>query len=204
LEHPVQVGVFPDAVEALDCVDPLQATFEDPEHRCSYESVERDDGAWEELHRLVDKGFVTKIPTLGACVRELDGEVPIISKFGMIVKVKQGKVKRRLILDAKESGVTRCGRKNERIMLPSVINLVFDALSTHAGCQDPSLLEWLVLDISDAFWTLGLRPRERRFFVGKLRGAYFVYNRLAQGSRGAPPRVVPLLRTRHPPHRRHV
>jgi hypothetical protein len=47
-------------------------------------------------------------------------------------------------------------------------------------------LEWLVLDISDAFWTLGLCPKERRFFVGKLRGSYLVYKRLAHGSRGAP------------------
>ena len=32
----------------------------------------------------------------------------------------------------------------------------------------------------------GLWPRERRCFVGKFRGRYDVYNRLAQGSRGAP------------------
>ncbi len=104
----------------------------------------------------------------------------------MIAKEKHGVTKRRLILDAKESGVTECGRKNQRIMLPHVINLVYDVLSSHASCQDADLLEWLVLDITDAFWTLGLRASERHFFVGKFRGFYFLYNRLAQGSRGAP------------------
>ncbi len=50
----------------------------------------------------------------------------------------EGKItayKRRLILDAKESGVTQFGRKNERIMLPNVINFVFDTLDLDAACQ---------------------------------------------------------------------
>ena len=186
LEHPAQIGVFPDAVESAFCLDPMQVEFDDPEFRRSYESVERDDFAWVELHRLVDKGYVTKFSTLKGCIDNLNGDVPVVSKFGMIVKEKHGVTKRRLILDAKESGVTECGRKNQRIMLPHVINLVYDVLSSHAACQDADLIEWLVLDITDAFWTLGLRASERRFFVGKLRGLYFLYNRLAQGSRGAP------------------
>ena len=44
----------------------------------------------------------------------------------------------------------------------------------------------VVLDVVDAFWTLGLRRSERKFFVGKLGSRYYVYRRLAQGSRGAP------------------
>ena len=52
--------------------------------------------------------------------------------------------------------------------------------------MDAYLLEWFCLDIVDAFWTLGLWPRERRCFVGKFRGRYDVDNRLAKGSRGAP------------------
>ena len=80
--------------------------------------------AWDELHRLVDKGIVTKVDTLAACKQHLAGEDPVVSKFGMIEK-KLGSVvvKRRLILDANESGITQCGRKNERIMLPSVIDV---------------------------------------------------------------------------------
>jgi hypothetical protein len=185
-EHPKQVGIFPDAVEDSGCVDPESAIFEDPEFRQSYATVENDDHAWEEVHRLVKKGYLTRLMTLDACKDELDGEEPVVSKFGMIVKTKAGKTKRRLILDAKESGVTQCGRKNERIVLPSVIDFVFDTLDLHRNCDDFELLEWMVLDVTDAFWTLSLRKSERRFFVGKLRGMYFVYNRLAQGSRGAP------------------
>ena len=39
--------------------------------------------------------------------------------------------------------------------------------------MDASLLEWLMLDIVDALWTLWLRPRERRFFARKLQFAAF-------------------------------
>ena len=46
--------------------------------------------------------------------------------------------------------------------------------------------EFFVLDFTDAFWQLPLEPTERRFFAAKYRGEYFVFLRLAQGSRGAP------------------
>jgi hypothetical protein len=141
LVHPAKVGIFPDAVEDPKCIDPERAVFENPEFRRSYESVENDTHAWDELHRLVGKGFVTKAPTLAKCVAELGGDVPVISKFGMIVKEKQGKSKRRLILDAKESGVTQCGRKNERIMLPSVITST-PSTCTRRALTTPSWSGW--------------------------------------------------------------
>jgi hypothetical protein len=104
----------------------------------------------------------------------------------MVVKTKLGKTKRRLLLDSKASGVTRCGKKNQRIMLPRVIDLVHDTLQVHALHKDAHLLEWVVLDVTGTFWALGLHPIERKFFFGKLRGKYDLYNwLLAQGSRGA-------------------
>ena len=47
-------------------------------------------------------------------------------------------------------------------------------------------VEQFVIDATEAFWELGLDPRERRFFVGKLGSKYLIYLRTAQGSRGAP------------------
>ena len=73
--------------------------------------------------------------------------------------------------------------KTQRIVLPHVLDVVFDALSLGG---DGRPVEALVLDVSDAFWTLPLRARERRYFVGNLRGCYYCYLRLAKGSRGAP------------------
>eukprot|EP00974_Lingulodinium_polyedra_P108918 10541493-Lingulodinium_polyedra.AAC.1 len=43
-----------------------------------------------------------------------------------------------------------------------------------------------VLDFSDAFWNVPLCPRERRFFVARIRGRFYLFLRTAQGSRGGP------------------
>ena len=47
-------------------------------------------------------------------------------------------------------------------------------------------LEQFVLDYTDAFWQVPLHPKERRFFVGKIRGIILSYLRAAQGSRNGP------------------
>ena len=43
-----------------------------------------------------------------------------------------------------------------------------------------------ILDFADAFWQLPNHPEDRRFFVIKVAGKYFVYLRTAQGTRNAP------------------
>ena len=59
----------------------------------------------------------------------------------------------RLILNAKVSGITDCGRKNERIILPAVTDLVFDTLHAQREPQSWWNIEWLVMDVTHAFWT---------------------------------------------------
>ena len=94
------------------------------------------------------------------------------------------KVKRRLILDSKESGVSAGSAHPQRIVLPDLTDLVRNVVDvTLASCDPPQVA---ILDFVDAFWNLGLYPSERKYFVGKLRGHYFVFLRLAQGSRTAP------------------
>ena len=129
---------------------------------------------WSELDRLCAAGFIKKFATLDLCTEFL-GCTPVVSKFGLVIEQKPSGIKRRrLVLDT---------RKNQRIILPHVLDVVFDALTVGSN---GSPVEALVLDVSEAFWTLALRTLERRYFVGKLRGQYYCYLRLAQGSRGAP------------------
>lgn len=183
LEHPGQPGVFPDAVEPGDLIDPALQHFDPPETRYSYETVEDCPHALEELNRLVAAGFVRRFASLEACRDFLGGDDPKISKFGQVIRERDGKTKRRLILDSKESGITRCARKHQRIVLPTVNDYIFDALDMMAAGMPT---EGLIMDVTDAFWSLPLRKGERKFFCGKLRGQYYLYLRLAQGSRGAP------------------
>ena len=62
-------------------------------------------------------------------------------------------------------------------------DLVFDSLHI---LRRHGAVVWWILDIVDAFWTLPTRPDEMRFFCGRLRGTYYLFLRIAQGSRGAP------------------
>ena len=98
-------------------------------------------------------------------------------------KMRAGKVKKRLILDTKTSGVSTSASKMERVILPKLLDVVFDCLHLLAAGGD---LEYLVLDFANAFWHLPLAVSERKWFVSRLRGYYFVFLRSAQGSRNAP------------------
>ena len=94
------------------------------------------------------------------------------------------KTKRRLILDSKESGVTAGSALPQRILLPDLSDLVQDLVELSLSSKDPP--HTAIADFVDAFFTIGLRPEERQYFVGKLRGVYFVFLVLAMGSRSAP------------------
>ena len=87
------------------------------------------------------------------------GEDPVVSKFGQVLKQKpDGEIKRRLILDAKESGVTPVARKNERILLPGILDVVWDSMRILQGAKR---VHWFVTDVKDAFWSLSRRRRDR-------------------------------------------
>ena len=104
--------MFPEAEEATDIRDPLTTEFDAPATRHSYESVEECPHALAEVERLAALGFIRRCETEEE-LEAICGEGPkVISKFGQVVKVKDGITKRRTILDAKESGVTACARRN--------------------------------------------------------------------------------------------
>ncbi len=79
------------------------------------------------------------------------------------------------------------------MMLPCFIDLVRDTLQAHALHKDARLLEWVVLDVTDAFWTLGLCPSERKFFVRNVCGKYW-YVRVQQAGAGQPRRTAGVVR----------
>ena len=105
----------------------------------------------------------------------------------MLVKVKNGKLKRRIILNCKKTGISRSLRRSERPVLPWIAGALSDAMDPVKGPHRPGAeLVFGVLDFEDAFWLITLPRRERRFFVTRLRGRCYVFLRTALGSRGAP------------------
>eukprot|EP00435_Cladocopium_sp_Y103_P041892 s1776_g11.t1 len=54
------------------------------------------------------------------------------------------------------------------------------------GCAGDENVTLFIADVADAFWLIPLHQSERKYFVAKLKGRYYIFLRTAQGSRGAP------------------
>ena len=120
------------------------------------------------------------------------GGTPIFNKFACLTKVRSdGTCKRRIIMDARRSGVTASSRKMYKAVLPRQTDLVQDTLRLLSGAKDAESVDYMVLDADDAFWQVPLHPKERRFYCAMLRDSngktrFLSYARTPQGSRGAP------------------
>ena len=100
------------------------------------------------------------------------GARPVLSKIGVIAKVKGDKVKKRIVLDAAQSKVSISSVRGERVILPRAMDLVWDGLEMAKSPGQQLEQEFLVLDFESAFWNMPLHVEERRFFVACYRQTY--------------------------------
>ena len=175
-------GIFPTEddeleLEEVDLPDPMK-------HR-NYGSVDDDDMAEPEVDRLIATGFVKAFDNYNSFVTWLNGK-PHLSKMGMITKEKDGRTKRRLILDCKESRVNERARKGGKLILPRVSDVVDDTLYLMRQCTAGQQVEWLILDFTDWFFNVPLHPDERKNFTLAYKQKYVAYLTQAQGSVNAP------------------
>jgi len=187
--HPVDRGIFP-SVDAADEWENGEDLVTPDEEFTNYSGIDEDEFVWDEIEKFENKGYVTVVDSLDAARHALGSEDPVFSKLGLIVKERDGKVKKRLIVDSKQSRVKHASLKAERIVLPRVRDVINAALFLLSLCTACQTLSFFVLDFTEAFWQLPLAPVERRFFVArfrrKMRQLYIIFLRLAQGSRNAP------------------
>jgi hypothetical protein len=181
----VDRGIFPlydpeaDAAEfAADslCTEPDFA---------NYPGVEESTHVADELARLVKLGFVMEFDGYDLAQKFVGGDI-VLSRIAVIEKLRNGKMKVRIVVDSKRSCISRASRRFERCLLPRVTDCIDDMLALLDAAEPDELVELMVADFSDAFFILPLRPAERRFFVVQFRGSYYVFLRSTQGSRSAP------------------
>ncbi len=127
-----------------------------------HKSVEEDDDAWAEVQRMVARNLIKEFSS-EADLTDYLGESPVYSIFCMIVKQKGNTVKKRLILDAKVSGVSGAASKLERVLLPRLLDVATNIL--HLQAEGPDV-ELFILDFANAFWLLPLS-------TARLRGKFF-------------------------------
>jgi hypothetical protein len=96
----------------------------------NYKGVEEDSDCEKELTAFSKRSppFLERCRNLKKVRKFLKGDVPVLSKFGLIVRTKKGRTKKRIILDVKESKVAASTRRKYRALLPRVIGVVNDLL----------------------------------------------------------------------------
>jgi hypothetical protein len=199
LKHdPEGCGISPATNDSPELnVDDLETDFDNFRN---YAGVDDDDTAEQEVASHEKSKHVREFSSFQELVDFLYGELPILSRIGLIIKEKGGVIKKRMILDTKWSFLKFCSAKHQRVLLPRLLDAILQGLNLLSETQADAECEWFVLDFKDAFWQVPLRPDERRFFCANIlrngEERYVVFLRAVQGSRSAPlswARVVALL-----------
>ena len=191
LEHPIADGIFPVITdENRENPDGLATDFES---FSNYAGVEGDPDAESEIIEHIEAGHILASETVEGLLHATGGQKPILNKIGIIDKIRDGIRKRRLILDTKASRLKEHSRKNQRVILPRLLDAILSVLALMALMQpadEESSIELFVLDFADAFWQIPIGASERRFFGAQLtikgKLMYLLFLRAVQGSRSAP------------------
>ena len=192
-------GIFPTNVDDdVPDVDLPHAAEQIDKGRSTtnYVSVtEQEDEARIELNRYKEKGYMVEVSEEE--VRKYYGR-GTISKLALIVKTKEsGEKKRRIIIDLKRSTGNLKARLPERLILPRPS----DAMGMMRGMVLQSLQrgdekvppkerwnrELVVIDISDAYMSLGVHPKEHEHCLAPgLDSDYVMFVAMLFGFKTAP------------------
>ena len=180
--HPRCTGIFPPKDDGSDRSSPWDLTT------CWDDLEPLDDDkqslAIAEFNTFVEKGFVLVFDRFDDVTSYLGCE-PVLSMVRVISKERGGKLKHRVVFDAKASGVSAASSNVESVQLPRLLDVIFDTLEV-LNEHDASSASYFILDFEDAFWQIPMMHCEQRFFTTYLGGKYYVLKRAAQGSRAGP------------------
>eukprot|EP00971_Amphidinium_carterae_P257210 5106220-Amphidinium_carterae.3 len=97
-----------------------------------------DEEAKDTIGSYRDKGYLEEFPDAIRAESRL-GARPVLSRFGVITRLKDNKLKKRVILDAKASGVTSVTRSSYRVRLPRASDVVNSVLRSAQTADAHSL-----------------------------------------------------------------
>ena len=168
---PIQnTGIFPATDEVSASIKASQAVgclLEDWSGEIqNYSSFyDAGDKAQSELDRMVETGRADRVNTWEEVV-ELVGPHAKLTQLACIVKEQQGsdgqvKEKIRLMVDMRRSGINGQCSLFERIVLPRLHDVAVSVQELFKIMSPEEDVEFMVIDFSDAFYTLRLDPAER-------------------------------------------
>eukprot|EP00435_Cladocopium_sp_Y103_P009539 s1894_g2.t1 len=170
IEVPIEVaGIFPLNTDETDLSFLGSSELEDAATQLSkgemvnYISVQDNvEEAKVELDRYRSQGYLVDVPK---AVVESEMSHGTISRLGLILKYKPEGLKRRIILDLKRSGGNRKSVLPEKLVLPRPRDAIAMMRNMYerrlqVGSEGNYARELIVIDISDAYMSLGLDPKE--------------------------------------------
>ena len=194
---PLSRSIFPVYSDRQATTAPGELLTEDPDPAWKTLDAEADDMAVAEMTNMVNRGWIKRFASKHKAKAFVKGRL-VVSKLVVISKEKRfkdkkgqikKKLKRRLILDLKKSGVSGASAKHERVILPRLLDVIFDTLELMKGKgrdRRNTKVRHLVLDFKNAFFHFPVGKAEQRFLAARVRRHLYVWVRAAQGSRGAP------------------
>ena len=189
LVHVEDRGIFPTYDPTLDAAEYQPNDLRTEEDFENYPGVDGDPDIFKEVRRILEADYLDQYDDIAAAERALGGTV-VLSKIGAIKKWRNFVYKLRMVIDSKQSGVSKATPKRERTQLPRASDVVKDVMGLLAPFAKRSsteeLIEFLIADFRDAFFILPNHPSERRFFAISFDNKILVFKKTTQGSRGAP------------------
>ena len=129
VHQPESCGIFPDILDEAEMhYSELQGNIDD---FSNYAGVDENAVATDEIELRLLQGHLKAFNT----ALELEqfvgatAELPaILSKIGIITKMRAGKTKHRMILDTKAALIKYVSRKGQRVILPRLLDAILQAL----------------------------------------------------------------------------
>ena len=146
-KQPEACGILPSTEDEPECgVDGIATDFD---NFPNYAGVDSDDIASNEVVRHEGLGHVKVFDSLDELRLFLKGEEPVLNKIGLIIKTRAGEVKKRMILDTKQSRIKQCSAKYQRVLLPRVLDTIMNAMTLLNECGPDEDVDLFVLDYKD-------------------------------------------------------
>ena len=163
---------------------PLGVAVEVDRNYKSFE--ENEEESRQEVARLEAEGHLERIGCWNHVRRRWKGA--IATKVATLVKQKSdGTQKVRFIVDMLRSGVNSLAVAGERIVLPRATDLINSTLRLWEAARPGEFLEFLTIDIADAFLNLQIKEGERANTIIRAQdGDYLVYKGVPFGLATAP------------------
>ena len=127
-------NIFPACTAEEDAAEVSPEDLMTAEGFFNYSRVEGDPEVAAELQRLISLGYAREFDSLSAAESFTKGEI-VLSKIGVIKKIRAGGMELRMVVDSKASKVSKATRNFERTSLPRVLDVVHDHLTLLAVAQ---------------------------------------------------------------------